>query len=353
MVVPYEVDAHFIRYSDRNHFGSLDGLRAISILGVIWAHGPGHGAASVLLRSGSRGVDLFFAISGFLITTLLLRELRSKGFISLKRFYIRRALRIFPLYYVVLAFYVVLALAQQTRQPASRQFLFNLPYFLTYTANWFVPPAATFGFAWSLAIEEQFYCVWPWVEKYGARWAAGTMLGGVGVIYAVQGGWVVAPGMLKLLTSQVAPSICLGVLAAHILATRRGYKLAFHCVGYRAAPLVVLVLTAWLITNRVDLFVPGLPYALIVAACVIREDHWLSPVLASRGLAWIGSVSYGMYLIHGTVYHAIDVFCARSGADRYGLPIFMIAVLMTVFAATISYRYYESRFLNLKKRFAK
>jgi peptidoglycan/LPS O-acetylase OafA/YrhL len=348
-----EVETHYLRYLNRKHFGSLDGLRAISILGVIWSHGPGHGAASVLLRSGSRGVDLFFAISGFLITTLLLRELRSQGSISLKRFYIRRALRIFPLYYVVLAFYVVLALARQTSQPGSRQFLFNLPYFLTYTANWFVPPTATFGFAWSLAIEEQFYCVWPWVEKYAAQWAAAAMLGGVVVVYAVQQSWVAAPGLLKLLTSQVAPSICLGVLAAHLLSTRRGYKLAFHCIGYRAAPLVLLASTAWLITMRVDLFVPGLPYALIVAACVIREDHWMSPVLANRFFAWIGSVSYGMYLIHGTVYRALEVFRAHSGVDRYGLPLFMSAVLLTVLAATISHRYYESRFLNLKKRFAK
>src|SRR5262245_32214375 len=103
----------------RSHFGALDGLRCISILAVIWAHGPGQRATLFLLRSGALGVDLFFVISGFLITTLLLRERRSTGSVSLARFYARRSLRIFPLYYAVLAIYTIAVLATNPNPPVA------------------------------------------------------------------------------------------------------------------------------------------------------------------------------------------------------------------------------------------
>ena len=101
------------------HFGSLDGLRAIAIFVVIWHHGPGQTAAINLLRAGHEGVQLFFAISGFLITTLLLRERAGTGEISLRNFYARRSLRIFPLYYTVLLVYVLLMFAARRGRPRS------------------------------------------------------------------------------------------------------------------------------------------------------------------------------------------------------------------------------------------
>ena len=102
-------------------FESLDGLRALSILGVIWSHvwyvsGPAYYNTLIkvpVLRNGAFGVSVFFGISGFLITTLLLREQLKNGRISLRDFYIRRTLRIWPLYYATLALYIVLVLALQ------------------------------------------------------------------------------------------------------------------------------------------------------------------------------------------------------------------------------------------------
>jgi peptidoglycan/LPS O-acetylase OafA/YrhL len=85
-----------------NRFGSLDGLRALSVVAVIWHHSGGGMVASEWAQHGHHGVTLFFAISGFLITTLLLRERDRHGAIDLRAFYVRRALRIFPLYYAVL-----------------------------------------------------------------------------------------------------------------------------------------------------------------------------------------------------------------------------------------------------------
>ncbi|MCX5745493.1 MAG: acyltransferase, partial [Proteobacteria bacterium] len=146
------------------HLPALDGLRALSILAVIAHHGGGAaaGAASPLGR-GHLGVQLFFVLSGFLITSLLIQERARSGGIDLARFYVRRSLRIFPLYFAVLALYVVVVGLTARHEPAGRAFFANLPYFATYTSNWMVSldePRVIFYFAWSLAVEEQFYLVW-------------------------------------------------------------------------------------------------------------------------------------------------------------------------------------------------
>ena len=159
------VNDPFASFMSVRNFSALDGLRAVSVLAVIWSHASGvHDLA--LLNQGRRGVDFFFAISGFLITTLLLREHSRSGGISLRDFYFRRTLRIFPLYYAVLCLYCVLAFLTLSGKPKGAEFWNNLPAFLTYTSNWFVSAdhagdGVTFYFAWSLATEEQFYLFWP------------------------------------------------------------------------------------------------------------------------------------------------------------------------------------------------
>ena len=150
-----------LQFSKRRYFSGLDGLRAISVVAVIWCHVSGPHEFN-LLNQGNKGVDLFFAISGFLVTTLLLREYRARGSISLTSFYVRRSLRIFPLYYAVLLLYCVLVFATMRGTTKASEFWDNLPAFLTYTSNWFVTlngagsHGTTFYFAWSLATEEQF-----------------------------------------------------------------------------------------------------------------------------------------------------------------------------------------------------
>ncbi len=166
------VDAHK-RFRETPVFGSLDGLRCLSILAVIWHHTGGHSFDITLSGQGRHGVTLFFAISGFLITTLLLREQDKLGYFSLRKFYARRSLRIFPLYYSVLLLYIVGVLITDQGEDYERQFWSNLPAFATYTTNWFVAldsDRVIFYFAWSLATEEQFYLTWPWIQKYLRSW---------------------------------------------------------------------------------------------------------------------------------------------------------------------------------------
>ena len=334
----------------RRYFGSLDGLRAIAILAVIWHHGPGQAAGWRLLRSGHQGVQLFFAISGFLITTLLLRELESTGGISLRRFYARRSLRIFPLYYTVLALYMAL-MGASGREAAA--FWHNLGYFLTYTANWFVSAKAVFGFGWSLATEEQFYCMWPWCEKYlRGKWVIAAMAVILAAALAGRAPWyfTLLPkgAFVRTVCGSIALPICLGVLLAHLLHDPNGYQRAFRWLGHGASPVVTLMAAAIAIQLRLPSLIT-VAQTVVVAACVIREDHWLTPVLASRPFVQLGKVSYGAYLMHGLVYNVVEIAGNRFALDRHGLVEFAAATLLTLGVASLSYRYYESFFLGLKK----
>lgn len=145
---------HFKSFVSVDRFGSLDGLRALSILGVLWEHSSlWAGMSAPIATKGFYGVNLFFAISGFLICSLMIRERSKHGAISLRAFYIRRSLRIFPLYYAMLLVYALVVLVME-KGPEGEAFFGNLPAFLTYTSNWFVGAGqderVIFVFAWSL-----------------------------------------------------------------------------------------------------------------------------------------------------------------------------------------------------------
>lgn len=307
-------------FNSQRRFGSLDGLRCIAVLGVIWHHTRGHDMPGIA-GSGGDGVTLFFAISGFLITTLLLRERT----IDLKGFYWRRTLRIFPLYYTVLAAYVVLTLIFEHGERRA-DFFSNLPWYLTYTSNLSVQLVASgtiFYFAWSLAAEEQFYLVWPWVEKY---------LKPVPIM-------LVLLAFILIVPTPIPIAICLGVLCAHLLNDKAGYNVAYRLFGNRYASLLMLALLM-LALDRGAL----IPFAAaaLVLSCVIREDHLLAPLLRFKPVVYVGMISYGMYLMH--------MICFNIVKRVYPASPFLLTTILTIAAAALSYRYYESWFLALRGR---
>lgn len=350
--------ASYQEFRKESYFASLDGLRAISIVAVIWHHTAGMYYNDLpLLRSGHLGVEFFFAISGFLITTLLLREREKKGQISLIRFYIRRTFRIFPLYYTIIAVYVILVAAVESHSVAGQEYFHNLPYFLTYTSNWFVERTGDsrviFYFAWSLATEEQFYLVWPWVERFLKGWAPVFVM--LVVVVVVQ--LTMLNGMFGLIDSDsfvyavivnIAPPICLGVILAHVLHSRRGFSIAANVMGSPWSSLFFFALLALAVAffEQSHLLIHVF-MVLVVGSCVMRQDHWLAKVLSGQPFKHIRMVSYGMYLMHLLAYHVVARLCTAIHLDE---PIsrFAITVLATVGAATLSFRYYESFFQRMK-----
>src|SRR6187402_609181 len=219
------------RYLAQRHFGSLDGLRCLSIVPVIWHHATPRPLPGIWGK-GPAGVDLFFCISGFLITTLLLRERAREGRIALGAFYLRRALRILPLYYAVLLSYLAFALCLPPALPQRAHFFDTLPLYASFTANWFadfgVSHPILFSFAWSLCIEEQFYAFWPWLVRWlSARAALLAMCALITVdCWAERSAFGGYSG--RILTSFAAP-IGFGALLALLLDGRRAFD-ALYCV---------------------------------------------------------------------------------------------------------------------------
>ncbi|MBI2512291.1 MAG: acyltransferase [Opitutae bacterium] len=340
-------------------FGSLDGLRALSIVAVIWFHTVSHDHAT-LLGQGNKGVTLFFAISGFLIVTLLLRQKERTGSIDLGNFWARRVLRIFPVYYLALSLYVVLV-ALVERDPAAREaFWGNLPAFATFTSNWFVDlenARVIFYFAWSLAAEEQFYLLWPLVERV-ARGRRPLLIAGVALLVtqAVAFAWPLASrGYLPLrMVTSVPAAILFGVALAHLLHRPRTFHWLWTLFGRRgsafgAAAVALAALAfapAWGAAGELAM---AFALALLVAACVVREDNDLARVLRLRPVAWIGTVSYGMYL-----FHMVAVNLVRRAASATGVTSpyvdFLGGTLLALALATASYLTYERFFLWLKER---
>ncbi len=335
-------------------FGSLDGLRALSIIAVLWHHS---GVGTTAFGDGHFGVHLFFAISGFLICSLMIREKMQHGRISLRAFYVRRSLRIIPLYYLVLLVYIaVVALMEQGHD--REEFFHNLPAFATYTSNWFVElepgERVIFYFAWSLAAEEQFYLTWPWVERYAPEHLKRVALGClIGLVAATHFGllfWLLPEGTIgETILSSVPPCILFGVALAHLTHTPQGFSLMRAVLGQRwSAPAVLMAAILAIVFTEFDYLV-YVCLALLVVSCTIREDNGLAQLLGTRPLVRLGVVSYGIYLMHMLGFSVAERVGPAVGIDNPWV-LWAVGCLLAYGAAELSYRTFERFFLSLKER---
>ena len=349
-------DSSYHEYLSRRYFSSLDTFRFLAITAVIWHHtqvGVNWFPAS---HRGFLGVDFFFVISGFLIVTLLLRERDKTGDISLRRFYMRRSLRIFPIYYLMLALMTVFFLAVKPHSQMAQPFFRILPYQLFYLSN-FVTDTTILFFTWSLSSEEQFYLFWPPVEKWLGKAVIPLLFGVILINQAINfqmSDWIASGSNPKLNILQItfAP-ICLGVLLAHLLHDKRWFSLVFRWVGSAWSPLFFAAAVLIACNHpRSDLM--GWPrlsiqvfMTLLLASCVVREDHCLESLFQVATIRRIGVISYGMYLYHEFAAHIVR---AALPIDKVhpSFPMFLVTYALTVIVSDLSYRYYETPFLNFK-----
>lgn len=356
-------DNAFAAYRGRSRFGSLDGLRALSVIAVIWHHSGAALASSPWAQHGQHGVTLFFAISGLLITTLLLREHDRHGTIDLRAFYVRRALRIFPLYYLVLLVYVVLVFLMERHNQNGHEFFSNLVFFATYTSNWFVinDGRTIFYFAWSLAAEEQFYLLWPpLMKRLGTRaraLAVATSIVAVLAALELVLPWLLPaaprPHLALRVVLGVPLAIVAGVAAALALHDQRTFaRLWPWLCGSRWHSLLWLVLgVALTVTPGSPRFAGHIALTLLVVACCMREDHALAWLLQRRVMVYLGSISYGLYLWHVLCKNVVVKLAALGGLALGPLSLVVPTLLLAVVVAGLSFKYFESPLLRLKGRF--
>ena len=267
----------------------------------------------------------------------------------------RRALRIFPLYFAVLGVYTVLVLLTERGTARGAQFFQNLPSYLTFTSNLFIDfdgGPVIFYFAWSLSAQEQFYLLWPSVVRFARRWWIPVVARWwrscsppAGFRAAVEGGLDQSHLLVRIL-ARLDPTLGLGALAAYLLHRPGGYRAVFPLVASAwSAPLAVALALAQVVVPTTPEFVPRLAMMLLVMTCVVRPRNLLAPVLDNRAVRYVGTVSYGIYLMH-----MLNVNVARRivpGGSR--CVIFALAFPATILVASLSFRYFETPVMNLKR----
>ena len=334
---------------------SLDGCRAISILLVLFAHlcqTPAFQAfnpyARLMFHFGPFGVKVFFVISGFLITTLLLDEERRNGSVSVAGFYVRRAFRIWPVAYVYLSVVALLAW-MHVISVTPHHLLFAATFLVNHLQepNWFT------GHFWSLAVEEQFYLVWPLVFRFTSR--RGRLIGCLLVLFLAPllrtVAYLYEPGTyaaMQLSLLFVGDAIAIGCLVALLSQELEHSRIVHHIINLRCffvIPLLSVVMYSALKLLPAFYFAIGESIALIcIAATLWRVIHVRDTafrLLNARPLVNIGVLSYSLYIWQQLFLNPTST----SVLNRFPLNLLLACAAATFFHLCI-----ELPFLRLRPR---
>ncbi len=334
------------------YYGSLDGLRALAVLAIIAYH-FNYGWA----RGAYLSVDLFFILSGFLITTLLIMEWRRSDRIALKQFWARRARRLLPALLLLLIFVAIftrLEIEPWNRAAIRGDGIASL----FYVANWrfiadkqgyfeLFSAASPLRHMWTLAIEEQFYLVWPLVVFVAMKAGRGTLrvltlVCGAGIVASIAiMARVYTPGdPLRAYygTDARAHTILFGALLAILLVSWSPSARAQRRLVIAGSIAFVVMLAAWnLATGTSSRYYHGGSALYAVLACIViagaLQPGGLRKLLSFEPLPWIGRLSYGIYLFHWPII----VWLVPSRVHIYGWPLNALRLALTFFCATLSF----------------
>ena len=374
-----------LQVSNKPYYPALNGLRAVAILMVFTQHYKfllGFDSSALPLWTG---VDIFFVLSGFLITMILMRSLDDPHYF--RNFYIRRALRIFPLYY---GFFILLAVsAPILHLTYSRSVWTNVlyvsnlfrshpaitnPTVLTPHLLGVFPFQITLGHLWSLCVEEQFYLLWPLAVWLGGTrrsimqvcfWGVVATVSLRTLLYLHDPAGVAANHYLYFLTYTRCDGLLIGAGVAAWLQgeglSARTYRTAAYLL--LTAPLLLLV-GGYLIFGRafpsdeVNPVYCTLGYTLIgmsaagVLLIALDESSVLCGILRHPRLSALGAISYGLYFFHNIPLGFVQALYKHSLARRHlGLPTALVCFALTYGVSQLSFTYFESPFIRLKRYF--
>lgn len=362
---------------------ALDGLRGVAILLVLMLHfvilkptSPTTGWLRAITGVGWMGVDLFFVLSGFLITGILHRTKGSEGW--LRKFYARRALRIFPLYFAFIGGYVVLLPRLMPGHPSVAVLLENQAWFWTYTSNFLMAfeglsatPLYTTAM-WSLAIEEQFYLAWPLCVLLLGRDALLRLCVGM-VCSAVlfRCGLLVfgAPLAAYVLPFARMDSLAIGAFVALAGAGAGGLEPLVRQarpLGWSVAAILGAAFVAQGELGHFTVFMQTVGYtlvailfAVVVLHAAARQESWAGRVGRLRCLRFLGTYSYGIYVLHNPVrlvlhQAGLNPKTTVAAGDPQLAPVLLylsLGVAGSVALAVASWHLFERPVLRLKRHF--
>ena len=359
MAIRGDADGRSPAVSRLGYRPELDGIRGVTILLVMLVHLHNRP------RGGFIGVDVFFTLSGFLITTLLLEEWHARGTISLRHFYARRSLRLFPAVVALLVAYCAFALASGGPYLGTR--LIGLAYGATYSANWpqafgWVFPEQEIGFLWTLAIEEQYYLLWPGlllVGLYVARLSPRRLIVAISCLVLAVWVWraVLAEGVegrrVYFGTDTRLDQLLIGAAVAAWFVQRRAS--AQGSWALRLAGWAGIAFLAWRLFDSIyfrwwyptiGIAAIGLASAAILACVVTTSSPALSWILRWRWLRWVGTLSYSLYLWHVPAIRAVD----RTILGQQTALKILGGLALSFLLAAASYWFVERPFLRRRRR---
>ena len=343
------------------HLPGLNGLRAIAALSVMWGHTfqkdfGDWGVNGFRLPVVSDGVTLFFVISGFLITYLLLHEQDQSRTVSIPKFYMRRILRIWPIYYLYL--FIAVFATNTWHDP-------NIWYYCFFSAN--IPFILVAGIwpivhYWSLGVEEQFYLFWPWLVRL-TRGKTKSLLT-LAIIICVA--WIACKwGIYMAYGTNVAyrffavtrfDCMMIGAIGAilYFMKSKLFIRILMNRVLGIICFLLLLFSQPW-----VDMVPsPVRPQLIAVLSIICIANQLDNPIinLENRVCDFVGKISYGIYVVHPLLIFALSSLYRNVGIQ---LPraiatilIYCVITVVTIFVAWLSYKFFESPFLRMKTRFA-
>jgi peptidoglycan/LPS O-acetylase OafA/YrhL len=334
-------------YLALRRFPALDGLRAVAAAMVVFFH---YGQPTWDRLTGWIGVHVFFVLSGFLITTLMLREETRDDRVSLWRFYVRRAARILPVYYVVLALVAALYLLRSdyTRSGLAT----DMPHYLTFMGE-LLGPGQPHGQVWTLGIEQKFYLVWPLlafavVVPDGIRAGLAVLLGAAALV-----AWQLAGWAMLVHYAVLAMGCVLAVVAHHA----RGWSLIRPLTHPAAAAAVAagFLVLQWFLPDLLAAFGGEPPVILLYGAAVtvllgsiLGGRGPAARVLALRPLAAAGDRSYSLYLIQGVAGMVVAATLPALAGHPTLTAVAVLAVALIM--ADVLYRWIELPGIALGRR---
>lgn len=344
-------------FLNKAYLPSLDGWRAVAITLVILGHlkfmfnldALYYKFAETLIYA-ELGVKIFFVLSGFLITSILLKEYINYKKINITLFFLKRFFRIIPVLYLYLFVVFILSYYYQLNLVLSD---FLMPS-LFLTNFWFFPGTWLTSHSWTLSVEEQFYLIWPLLFRYLNKkiWLLGLLL-------------LFIPALRILWHIKYIPfNETLGPFLTHADAIFSGCMLSFYCfkkcfnniskVLFRAyfyLPVITILLAVQFLTNRNFLNPILIPFgSLITNTCicyliltsVISSNNYLHKILNLKALRDLGVISYSLY-----IWQQLFIIPKGNPLPSFEVPINLILLLIV---SIISYKYFESFFLSLRKQ---
>lgn len=354
----------------RPYYPALDGLRGLAILLVLLYHNFGFVS---FFEIGWLGVDLFFVLSGFLITDILLQTKGSRHF--LRNFYLRRFLRIFPLYYLCLFIFIVFVpKAMHPFYDASYYNGYQL-WFWTYLQNWLYiikhPEQSTLlNHFWSLAVEEQFYMIWPliilWVSSIKRQLAIILSLLAF-VIFLRIFLWIYQPydiSYINLYTFSRIDGLCIGCALSLIRRIDSGFIVSYSwkiLAAVAGLNCLLLALKYALNINFPYIELAGytsiaIVFGVLVTKAIAPEPNLVNRYLNNQTFRFLGKISYSLYVFHWPIYlilfpmltHMFGDFLFLSNSSNEMLSA-IVSTISALIVSIASYYLIEKYFLSFKK----